>query len=248
MNNVAKDLAVQSWCLRAFKTHEQVIQQLKAIGVNNVELCSAHCDFSNEAIFDEVIAKYRSAGIGILSIGVQWFGGEEAKEEKYFKFASRAGCRQISASFSVDRTPAAFRVAEGLADKYNINLAIHNHGGYDWLGSRQQLAHVFSQTSRRIGLCMDAAWAMQAGENPIQMAEQFIDRLYGVHFKDFVFDRAGRGHDVVVGDGNLDLARLVEIVKTKAPANCSPIIEYEADEQNPGPALSKCVQAVQRLA
>ena len=248
MNNVVKDLAVQSWCLRAFETNEQVIEQLKAIGVSNVELCGKHCDFGNEAIFDEVIAKYQSAGIGILSIGVQGFSGDEQREEKFFKFAKLAGCRQISAGFNVDRVPGAYRIAEKLADKYDVNVAIHNHGGYDWLGSRQMLSHVFGQTSARIGLCLDAAWAMQAGENPVQMAEQFIDRLYGVHLKDFVFDRAGQWHDVVVGEGNLDLAKLLEIIKTKAPANCSPIIEYEADEQNPGPALQRCVAAVRKLA
>ncbi len=248
MNDVVKDLAVQSWCLRAFETSEQVIEQLKAIGVSNVELCGKHCDFGNEAIFDEVIAKYRAAGISILSIGVQGFSGDEAKEEKFFKFAKLAGCRQISASFSLARVPGAYRIAEKLADKYDVNVAIHNHGGYDWLGSRGMLSHVFAQTSPRIGLCLDAAWAMQAGENPIQMAEQYIDRLYGVHLKDFVFDRAGRWHDVVVGEGNLDLAKMLEIIKTKAPANCSPIIEYEADVENPAPALQRCVAAVRKLA
>ena len=247
MNNVVKDLAVQSWCLRAFQSNEQVIEQLQAIGVSNVEVCGKHCDFGNETVFEEVIAKYRAAGINILSIGVQGFCGDEKTEEKFFKFAKMAGCRQISASFDVGHVPGAYRIVEKLADKYDVNVAIHNHGGYNWLGSRQMLSQVFSQTSPRIGLCLDAAWAMQAGENPIQMAEQYIDRLYGVHLKDFVFDRAGQWHDVVVGEGNLDLAKMLEIIRTKAPANCSPIIEYEADVENPGPALQRCVAAVKQI-
>lgn len=248
MNDVIKDLTLQTYCLRAFKSTEAVIQQLKTIGVSNIELCGVHCNFGEESGFDQLIAQYRAAGINILSIGVQSFSGDEAKEEKWFKFASKAGCRQISATFAVDKVPGAFRLAEKLGDRYDINLGIHNHGGYHWLGSRQQLKQVFAQTSKRIGLCMDAAWAMQAGEKPIEMAEQFADRLYGVHFKDFIFDRAGKVHDVVIGEGNLDLKKLVEIVKSKAPANCCPIIEYEADEQNPAPALIKCVAAFKSVA
>lgn len=248
MNNILGDLAIQSWCLRHFKTNDQVIEQMKAIGASNIELCGVHCDFNNPAAWDEVLAKYQAAKIKIISIGVQGFNGEEAKEENWFKFARKAGCRQISATFGVDKVPAAYRVCEKLGDKYDINVSIHNHGGYDWLGSRRMLAHVFSQTSKRIGLCMDAAWCMQAGEKPIEMAEQFIDRLYGVHFKDFIFDRAGKTHDVVIGEGNLDLKKLVEIAKTKAPANLAPIIEYEADVENPAPALTKCVAAIKAVA
>jgi sugar phosphate isomerase/epimerase len=248
MNNVLNDLAVQSWCLRGFKATEQVIAQVKKIGVTNIELCGVHCDFNNPAGFDEVLAKYTSVGIKILSIGVQTFSGDEVKEENWFKFAKLAGCRQISASFAVDKVPGAFRVAEKLGDKYDVNVAIHNHGGYDWLGSRTMLKHVFSQTSSRIGLCMDAAWCMQAGERPMQMAEQFVDRLYGVHLKDFVFDRSGKGHDVVVGEGNLPLRELLELVRTRAPEQCSAIIEYESDVENPAPALIKCVAAVKAVA
>ena len=39
------------------------------------------------------------------------------------------------------------------------------------------------------------------GADPIAMVEQFGDRLYGLHVKDFVFDRAGRLHVTQAGDG-----------------------------------------------
>ena len=42
----------------------------------------------------------------------------------------------------------------------------------------------------RIRFCIDTARAMDAKQNPIQMAETFVDRLYGAHSEDFVFDRA----------------------------------------------------------
>lgn len=248
MNDVKNSVAVQSWSFRAFKTIPQLIEQLKKVGAAGTELCGVHADFNDESKFDSVISQFRSAGIQIVSIGVEGFWGDEAAFEKRCKFVKAAGAKRMSVSFGPDNHLASIKVIEKLAERYDIYCGIHNHGGYDWLGSRAILAYIFKNAGKRLGLEMDAAWCMQAGENPIKMAEQFIDRLYGVHFKDFIFDRAGHGHDVVVGEGNLDLKTLVEMVKTKAPEGCISVIEYEADESNPGPAITKCVQAIKGVA
>ena len=107
------------------------------------------------------------------------------------------------------------------------------------------LAQVFASTSPRIGLCLDTAWALDAHENPVAMAEKFAERLYGVHLKDFVFDRAGRPSDVVIGEGNLDLPRMLALLESNEHT-ASVVIEYEGDIADPGPALTRCVQQVTR--
>jgi sugar phosphate isomerase/epimerase len=107
------------------------------------------------------------------------------------------------------------------------------------------LAQVFKNTSDRIGLCLDTAWAMHAHEDPIAMAEQFGDRLYGLHIKDFVFDRAGQHKDVVVGTGNLDLGKLNATLKA-VDFDGVAVLEYEGDVSNPVPALSECVAAIRQ--
>ncbi len=244
MNDIKNTLAVQSWSFRAFKQVPQLIEQLKKVGVTGTELCGVHCDFNDESKFDGVIDQFRVAGLKIVSIGVEGFWGDEAAYEKRFKFVQKAGAKRMTITFPPDGHLDRIKIIEKLSEKYDIFCGIHNHGGYDWLGSRGILKYIFANSGPRLGLEMDAAWAMQAGENPIQMAEQFIDRLYGVHFKDFIFDRAGHGADVVVGEGNLDVKALVQIVRTKAPNGCVSVIEYEADESNPAPAITKCVQAV----
>ncbi len=244
MNDIKNNIAVQSWSFRAFKQIPQLIEQLKKVSVTATELCGVHADFNDESKFDAVFEQFKVAGIRIVSIGVEGFYGDEAAFEKRFKFLQRVGAKRMAISFPPDDHLNKLKVIERLAEKYDVYCGIHNHGGYDWLGSRRILKYIFANCGPRIGLEMDAAWAMQAGENPIEMAEQFIDRLYGVHFKDFIFDRAGHGADVVVGEGNLDLKKLVEIVRVKAPAGCISVIEYEADEQNPAPAISKCVEAI----
>jgi len=244
MNDIKNNLAVQSWSFRAFRHVPQLLEQIKKVSVTAVELCGVHVDFNDESKFDPILDQFKVAGIRVVSIGVEGYHGDEAAFEKRLKFLQRCGARRMAITFPPENHLELLKTIDRLAEKYDIYCGIHNHGGYDWLGSRRVLKYIFANCSPRIGLEMDAAWAMQAGENPIEMAEQFIDRLYGVHFKDFIFDRAGHGADVVVGEGNLDVKALVQIVRTKAPDGCVSVIEYEADELNPAPAISKCVTAI----
>ena len=85
---------------------------------------------------------------------------------------------------------------------------------------------------------------LDSGEDPLQVAERFKERLYGVHIKDFVFDRDGKPRDVVVGTGNLDLQGLMHYLKS-IDYQGFVTLEYEGDMDNPVPALSECVAAIQ---
>ena len=243
--NLATDLGVQSYCFRHFKDNAQVAQLVRECGLDKIELCAVHADFGDESSFDKVIETYRAAGVQIVSIGVQGANGEEDKERKYFEFAKRAGANHMSVHFGAQTFPDCYRVSEKLSQEYGVYVGIHNHGGYHWLGNSEILSRVFSDTNERIGLCIDTAWALDAKQNPVQMAEKFANRLYGAHIKDFIFDRARNPEDVVVGTGNLDLPAFVKL------ANASPtmkfcVLEYEGDVENPVPALKECVEAVRR--
>jgi sugar phosphate isomerase/epimerase len=71
--------------------------------------------------------------------------------------------------------------------------------------------------------------------------------VYGVHYKDFVFDRRGKWSDVVVGTGNLDLPGFVQALD-ETGFNGMAVIEYEADADNPVPALTQCVNSMRSIA
>ena len=75
------------------------------------------------------------------------------------------------------------------------------------------------------------------------MAGRFGERLYGVHIKDFVFDRSGTPTDVVVGEGNLDLETL-QTVLNDGEFDGYIVLEYEGDVKDPVPALKNCVAVV----
>ena len=243
MTDIKNAVGVQSYCFRGFKDNAKVASLVREIGVNKIELCGVHIDFNNEALFDDVIATYRAAGVEIVSIGVQGFNADEANEKHWFEFARRAGAKFISAHFEPGTIPEAYRIVEKLAEKYDIRVGIHNHGGRHWLGCAQTLAWVFDNTSERIGLTLDTAWALDSGENPVEMAERFGKRLYGLHLKDFTFDRARKPQDVVVGTGNLDLPGLFKVA-AKVNFDGFVVIEYEGDVDNPVPALTQCVKQI----
>lgn len=246
MVDLSNELGAQSYCFRHFKDNAQVIDLLKQCNLSATELCGVHVNFAVQDRFDEIIALYKRQGIGIVSIGVLRFAGDEKVETKYFEFAKRAGARTVSADFALGSTPRSFKSAEKLADKYDVNIAIHNHGGRHWLGSVDALRHVFATTGPRIGLCLDTAWALDSGEDPISMAEQFAGRLYGIHIKDFVFDRARKPEDVVVGTGNLDLKRLLHLLE-EVDFRGFAVLEYDGSPEDPVPAVKSCADAVKRL-
>lgn len=240
-------LAIQSWCFRHFRPLPDLLRELKACGATGMELCGWHTEFTDASTHAPAIAAIRAAGVTITSIGVEYLKGEEAVDRNRFAFCKAAGVKVLSISF----TPELFydgylRTVERLAEEHDLRVSIHNHGGYDWLGNSVILKHVFSKTSPRVGLHLDTAWALDAKQDPIKMAEEFADRLYGVHVKDFVFDRARNPKDVVIGTGNLELPKFMATLKGNGFAG-PVVIEYEGDVENPGPALRQCVEVMKPL-
>ncbi len=247
MKSISKQLGIQSYCFRGFSTHPEVIDGLKRCEVAAVELCRVHTDFDDVDSHQGVVDEYHKAGIEIVSIGVETLRGDREVERPIFEFARLAGASFISVHFLPDSSPASWQTATEMAEDYDLHLCVHNHGGRHWLGSKQMLDYLFSASSERIGFCLDTAWALDAGEDPLALAEHFGDRLYGVHIKDFVFDRGRVPEDVVVGTGNLDLGGLTEHLESNAKVGYV-VIEYEGDVKDPVPALRRCVGQVRATA
>jgi len=243
MVDIGEELAVQSFCFRAFKDNAKVAELVRECGLSAIEICAVHVDMADEDSFEGIVDAYKSAGVAMPCIGVFGFGADEARARRYFEFAKLAGARYMAMDFTVRDVPDNYRIAEKLSAEYGIPLGIHNHGGKHWLGSAQMLQNVFEQTDPSVGLCLDTAWALHSHEDPIAMAKRFADRLYMLHLKDFVFDRAGKPEDVVVGTGNLDLPALFGLMKEIEFDGCA-TLEYEGDVDDPVPALRKCVEAI----
>ena len=122
-------------------------------------------------------------------------------------------------------------------------MGIHNHGRKHRDGSVAALEAILSDTSSNIGLCLDTAWMLDSGEDPVDVAKKFKDRLYSLHIKDFVFDRAGKPSDAIVGEGNLKLDALNSFLM-EIDYGGTYTLEYEGDIDNPVPTTKACVEAI----
>jgi sugar phosphate isomerase/epimerase len=239
-------IAVQSWCYRHFNALPELLTQIKATGVSATELCGVHAIFTDPASAQGVMEQLQKANVSLVSIGVEALTGDAGTDRPRFEWCKAAGVKNMSITFPPAALYDGLKNIDKMAEQYDMKLGIHNHGGYDWLGNKTILKHVFSKTSERIGLFMDTAWALAARQDPINWVTEFAPRMYGLHVKDFVFDRAGKPADVIIGSGNLDLPKLVaglKQIKFSGPL----VIEYEGDVENPVPALVQCVQKLKAL-
>lgn len=237
--NIVSTLGIQSWCFRGFSEHAKLIEGLHTCGVDRVEMCPVHFDPVADPDYASVLQTCADAGITISVFGVHWFNGDEATARKVFDFAKVAGFPTISA----DLGDGGLAVVEKLCEEYGKKVAIHNHGRKHPLGSVAALERLFDKATVNVGLCLDTAWMLDSGEDPLEVAEKFKDRLYGIHVKDFIFDRAGKPEDVIVGSGNLDMDGLAAFL-TDIGFDGFLTLEYEGDVDNPIPALKQCVEAI----
>ena len=248
-NSAARDFGVQSYCFRHFKDNAQVAEMTKKIGVKKIELCAVHADFDDVDAFKRILDIYHQADVQVVSIGVQTFLGDVGRERKWFQCAKAAGAKHISAHFTVATFQEAVPAAARLCDQFNIRIGVHCHGGYLFGGSPDVLEHLLKLGGPMIGLNLDTAWCMQIGPygDPIKwVRERFKGKIFGVHYKDFVFDRRGQWSDTVVGEGNLDLPAFVAALEETGFDGMA-VIEYEADPENPVPALTDCVNRMRAL-
>jgi sugar phosphate isomerase/epimerase len=242
------DFGVQSYCFRDFKDNTDVAKKVRQIGVDKIEICGVHADLSKPDAFKDVVKIYSDAGVSIISLGVQTFTGADS-EEAWFECAKIAGAKHISAHFRVDSYPTATKKTAALCRKYGMKVGIHCHGGYMFGGSPDVIEHLIGLGEGEIGLCIDTAWCMQIGPrqgDPVKWVERFAGKIYGIHYKDFTFDKKAMWTDVVVGTGNLDLPAFVAALR-KANFDGMSVIEYEADPANPVPALTECVKSMRAL-
>jgi sugar phosphate isomerase/epimerase len=239
------DFGVQSFCFRHFKDNAVVAAKVKAIGLAKIEVCAVHADFNNPAAFKDVVKIYADQGVSIVSIGVQTFHGADI-EKSWFECAALAGAKHISAHFGVASYLQAIPKVRAWSREFGIRVGIHCHGGYMFGGSPDILEHLIGLGGPEIGVCIDTAWAMQIGPrlgNPVEWTERFAGKIYGVHFKDFTFERNGKWTDVIVGTGNLDLPAFAKGLVKNGFDGMS-VIEFEADVENPDPALKRCVESM----
>lgn len=249
------EIGVQSYCFRKVTDTQELAQKVRQIGCNRIELCGVHADFHNLRNVKEVVRILHDRGISIDSIGVQTFKGAD-NERDWFECAREAGARHISAHFEAATHRDAIPKVQTLCDEFDMKVGLHCHGGWSFTGPKPNLEYLVSLGAPQIGVCIDTAWAQQTGPrfgDPITWIRDFGPAVTGMHLKDFVYDRNGQWNDVVIGTGNLDLPGVLKALHEIPHGEAGQpdaqtgytgwtVIEYEADVDDPTPALKECVK------
>jgi sugar phosphate isomerase/epimerase len=245
-----REFGVQSYCFRHFKDNAAVAKMVRQIGLDKIEVCGVHADLNDPAAFKDVVKTYQDEGVSVVSIGVETFTGDRDHAKRRFDCAAAAGAKHLSCHVKVDSFGESIPLIAGLADEYGITPCLHCHGGYMFGGQPDVLQHLLALGRGEVGLCLDTAWCMQIGPgrgNPVDWAaDTFKGQIHGVHYKDFTFDPNGQWNDVVVGQGTLDLPAFMSALEAGGFDGYS-VIEYEADVENPVPALTRCVEQMRSV-
>lgn len=239
--DLARNLGVKSYSFRHIADNAEVAAAVSRCGCSAIDLSACHVNYDDPAQQERAIATYREAGVRILGNGVVHMRNDAAHNRRFFEFARRAGCSVVSCVFPLTDHEAILRDLEKHCAVYGMRIAIHNHGGNDWLGNAHALDYVFGRTSSAIGLCLDTAWCIQAGGDPVQWLEKFGPRLHALHLKDFTFDQDGRHRDTIVGEGALRLPAFLKAFRA-LPFDGSAVVEYEGDDAVD--ATARCVTVI----
>jgi sugar phosphate isomerase/epimerase len=238
------NLGIQSYCFRKFLSLSELVDALEQAGLSYVEIWPRHLHWTlGSAERENALSILGDRGITVNAYGAVEFDNDEAQARPVFAFAQGAG---IGALTVTRVEPDAFSLVEKLAEEYEVKVAIHNHGRHHHYGRFDQIQEVLSKTSSRFGLCLDTAWFLDAGCDPVEAVDLFRDRIYGVHLKDFVFDDQGGHQDVIIGTGGLDLPTFMERLEDIGFDGYLSI-EYEGDPDHPIPQVKECVRVVQAV-
>jgi inosose dehydratase len=236
-------LGAQSYTFREFDL-EQALTRMQKLGLKYGEFYSKHCPITtDEARIKAFLKVCGDYGVTPWAWGVQAFSKNHDANKKVFDFGKALGLKM----FSADPTPDSFDSLDKLCDEYKIAIGIHPHGPagkglHRWYSAEVILAAV-KDHHKLIGACLDTGHLIRAAQlgktlEPAAQVKLMGERNFGLHLKDH--DNTAK-HDVVIGKGSLDVAKLIAALReVKFPGMIS--IEYEHNAKEPTKDVEECVK------
>src|ERR1051325_5323510 len=158
---------------------DQAIAMTKQVGVKYISLKDVHLPLkSTPEQRHEVHKKIEDAGLTLMGGGVIYFKNNEAEIHNVFEYAKDAGMATIVCS----PDPDALDAVEKMVKKYDLKIAIHNHGPTDKkYPSPLDVLRLVKNRDPRMGVCIDVGHTVRIGVDPIDAIHQRASRLYEFH-------------------------------------------------------------------
>ena len=118
---------------------------------------------------------------------------------------------------AVDGFHKQIDMAVPIVEKYKMPLGIENHK--DWLVD-EQVALLKQHSSEYLGVCLDTGNSVSLLDDPMETVEKLAPYAFNTHLKDVAVEEYAKGFllsEVPLGEGMLDLKRIVSTVKRAKP-------------------------------
>jgi sugar phosphate isomerase/epimerase len=214
---------------------DQALAMTKEVGAKYISLKEVHLPLkSTPEERREVHKKIEDAGLALMGGGVIYFKNNEEQIHNVFEYAKDAGMATIVCS----PDPDALDNVEKMVKKYDLKIAIHNHGPTDKkYPSPLDVMNLVKDRDPRMGVCMDVGHTVRIGVDPVAAIEQCANRLYEFHMKD-VTAANPQGKATEVGKGVIDIVGVLKaLVKINWPYHVA--LEYEVKSDNPLPGVTE---------
>ena len=233
-------LGAQAYTFRMF-TFFEALDKIDSCGLKFVEAfpgqrigggMEGNMDFRmDETKRKAILARAKEKGIKIYSFGVISPNKEE-DWEPLFQFAKAMGMENITS----EPAPNFLPLVERLADKYNINVAIHNHPTPSRYWNPDTVLNAIRGRSKRMGACADIGHWVRSGLDPVECIKKLEGHVIQLHVKD-LHEKTRQGHDVPWGNGVSNVAGVMEELKRQGFRGLFSA-EYEYNWMNSTPEVA----------
>ena len=230
------NLGIAGYTFLYYKNNiEKICEVMNQVGVKNISLKNFQLPYdSSKAQADEVIGKFKSAGINVYGLGVIYLKTEQ-EVDNAMNYAQTAGVKMIIAAPAYEILP----YLEKQAKTFNIRVAIHNHGPEDKLfPDIDTVYEKIKNLDPLMGICLDIGHSFRCGNDPAAMLLKYKERIFDLHIKD-VNEPIPTGKTVIMGRGKIDFVDFVKALK-KSGYNGICSLEYEQDK-DPAMGVAECV-------
>jgi sugar phosphate isomerase/epimerase len=210
------NIGIQTWTLRNLN-FQQAVDFCVKHKIKYVQLIDKH--LSPFATLDEMTRKKAildKHGLIFYTFGVAKTSNDPKENQRLFDFAKFMEIKVIIVEPSDLKQ---WDNLEELVKKYDIKLAIHNHGLSSTYGNPATVKKILGERDRRIGVCLDVGHLAAAGFDAAKTFREYDGRVYDIHLKDKKVEKAGEKEvatDVEIGQGAVDYPALfAELHKAK---------------------------------
>lgn len=243
-------LAVQAWSFNRF-TFAEALDKMNEAGVKYVEMYpgqkigggiegTTHFSMSEETQ-KQLKKLIKRKGIKLINYGVATCNKAE-EWEKLFQFANAMGIETITSEPKFKD----MELVDRLANKYRVNLAIHNHPKATRYWNPDIVLKSLKGRSDRIGACCDNGHWMRSEIEPIEGYEKMKGKIISLHFKDMNEFGKREAHTVPFGTGVHNIKKSLNKLRSIGFKGVF-TIEYEFNWNNPLPDIKKSVNYFNRL-